>query len=252
MKQFNRPDSNAEVKELIQAIYNEHDGCYGYRRIRDELMNRGHKVNHKKVYRLMKELGLKCLVRMKKYRSYKGTVGKIAPNILNRNFQAVKPNEKWVTDITEFKLFGEKLYLSPMLDLFNSEIITYTIGSRPNYSLVSTMLDQAFERITDQDKLLIHSDQGWHYQMKQYRHSLKNCGITQSMSRKGNCYDNAVIENFFGIMKSEFLYRKEFESITHFKQELAKYIEYYNHKRIKAKLKGMSPVQYRAHTLEAA
>ncbi|QWI18544.1 IS3 family transposase [Bacillus wiedmannii] len=252
MKQFNRPDPNAEIKELIQAIYNEHDGCYGYRRIRDELMNRGHKINHKKVYRLMKELGLKCLVRMKKYRSYKGTVGEIAPNILNRNFQAEKPNEKWVTDITEFKLFGEKLYLSPMLDLFNGEIITYTIGSRPTYSLVSTMLDQAFERVTDQDKLLIHSDQGWHYQMKKYRHSLKQCGITQSMSRKGNCYDNAVIENFFGIMKSEFLYRKELESITHFKQELAKYIEYYNHKRIKVKLKGMSPVQYRAHTLEAA
>jgi len=173
---------------------------------------------------------------MKKYRSYKVTVGKIAPNILNHDFQADKPNEKWVTDITEFKLFGEKLYLSPMLDLFNGEIITYTIGSRPTYSLVSTMLDQAFERVTDQDKLLIHSDQGWHYQMKKYRHSLKKCGITQSMSRKGNCYENAVIENCFGIMKSEFLYRKEFESITHFKQELVKYIDYYNHKRIKASL----------------
>ncbi|WP_423243514.1 DDE-type integrase/transposase/recombinase [Bacillus thuringiensis] len=109
----------------------------------------------------------------KKYRSYKGTVGKIAPNILNRNFQSEKPNEKWVTDITEFKLFGEKLYLSPMLDLFNGEIITYTIGSRPTYSLVSTMLDQALERVTDQDKLFIHSNQGWHYQMKQYCHSLK-------------------------------------------------------------------------------
>ena len=164
----------------------------------------------------MKELGLKCLVRMKKYRSYKGTVGKIAPNILERNFQAEKPNEKWVTDITEFKLFGEKLYLSPILDLFNGEIITYTVGSSPTYSLVSTMLDQAFKRVTDQDKLLIHSDQGWHYQMKQYRHSLNEHGITQSMSRKGNCYDNAVIENFFGIMKSEFLYRKEFESIDTF------------------------------------
>lgn len=252
VKQFDRPDPDAKLKELIQAIYDEHEGLYGYRRIRDELTNHGHKVNHKKVYRLMKELGLKCIIRMKKYRSYKGTVGKIAPNILNRNFQAEKPNEKWVTDITEFKLLGEKLYLSPMLDLFNGEIITYTIGSRPTYSLVSTMLDQAFERLTDKDTLLIHSDQGWHYQMKQYRHSLSERGITQSMSRKGNCYDNAVIENFFGIMKSEFLYRKEFESIKHFKQELAKYIEYYNHKRIKAKLKGMSPVQYRAHTLEAA
>ncbi|MNC52604.1 Integrase core domain protein [compost metagenome] len=109
------------------------------------------------------------------------------------------------------------------------------------------MLDQAFGRLTDEDKLLIHSDQGWHYQMKQYRHSLKERGIKQSMSRKGNCYDNAVIENFFGIMKSEFLYLKEFENIAHFKQELSKYIDYYNNKRIKTKLKGMSPIQYRTH-----
>ncbi|WP_257130703.1 IS3 family transposase, partial [Bacillus pseudomycoides] len=252
VKRFNLPDSDVELKGLIRTIYDEHEGLYGYRRIRDELTNRGHKVNHKKVYRIMKELGLKCLVRMKKYRSYKGTVGKIAPNILNRNFQAEKPNKKWVTDITEFKLFGEKLYLSPMLDLFNGEIITYTIGSRPTYSLVSTMLDQAFEHLTVKDTLLIHSDQGWHYQMKQYRHSLAKRGITQSMSRKGNCYDNAVIENFFGIMKSEFLYRKEFKSIEHFKKELAKYIKYYNHKRIKAKLKGMSPVQYRTHAQKVA
>lgn len=252
VKSFDRPDPDADLKVLIQTIYDEHEGRYGYRRIRDELENRGQQVNHKKVQRIMKELGLKCLVRMKKYRSYKGTVGKIAPNILDRNFKAEKPNEKWVTDITEFKLFGEKLYLSPMLDLYNGEVITYTIGSRPVYSLVSTMLDQAFERLTEEDELMIHSDQGWHYQMKQYSHALKERGITQSMSRKGNCYDNAVIENFFGIMKSEFLYLKEFEGIEHFKQELAKYINYYNNKRIKAKLKGMSPVQYRTHAQQAA
>lgn len=200
----------------------------------------------------MKELGLKSMVRMKKYRSYKGQIGKIAPNILDRNFHAEKPNEKWVTDITEFKIFGEKLYLSPMLDLFNGEIVAYTIDSRPRYSLVSKMLDQAFKRLTDEDKLLIHSDQGWHYQMSKYQQALKKNNITQSMSRKGNCYDNAVMENFFGILKSEFLYMQEFESIEHFKQELAKYIDYYNNKRIKAKLKGLSPVQYRTQTLLAA
>lgn len=249
---FGIPDRDAELKDVIQAIYEEHKGRYGYRRIRDELANRGHRINHKKVQRLMKVLGLKSLVRMKKYRSYKGMIGKTAPNILERNFHAEKPNEKWVTDITEFKLFGEKLYLSPILDLYNGEIMTYTISSRPVYSLVSTMLDQAFKRLTDEDTLLIHSDQGWHYQMKQYRHTLEKHGITQSMSRKGNCYDNAVIENFFGIMKSEFLYLTEFESIEHFKQELSKYIEYYNHKRIKAKLKGMSPVQYRTHAQQIA
>lgn len=252
VKTLDRPDKDADLKSLITAIYNEHRGRYGYRRIRDQLHNQGHEVNHKKVQRLMKGLGLKCTVRMKKYRSYKGTVGRIAPNVLNRDFNATKPNEKWATDITEFKLFGEKLYMSPVVDLFNGEVITYTIDSRPVYSLVSRMLDKAFERLCDKDKLLIHSDQGWHYQMPKYQQALRGRGITQSMSRKGNCYDNAVIENFFGILKSEFLYSQEFRSIEHFKAELAQYIEYYNHKRIKAKLKGMSPVQYRTHALQAA
>ncbi len=252
VKNLNRPDKDAELKTLIQSIYDEHQGRYGYRRIRDELRNKCIKVNHKKVQRIMNELGLKSLVRMKKYRSYKGKVGKVAPNILDRNFKAEKPNQKWVTDITEFKLFGEKLYFSPILDLYNGEIITYTIGSRPTYSLVSTMLNKSFERLREEDELLIHSDQGWHYQMKKYRNALKEHNITQSMSRKGNCYDNAVIENFFGIMKSEFLYLNEFESIEHIKQELEKYIYYYNNKRIKAKLKGMSPVQYRTHALQVA
>lgn len=199
----------------------------------------------------MKKMGLQCLVRMKKYKSYKGTVGKIAPNHLDRQFTAGAPNEKWVTDITEFKLFGEKLYLSPILDLFNGEIITYTMGSRPTYSLVSEMLDAGLKRLPEEHQLLLHSDQGWHYQMKPYRHALKSSGILQSMSRKGNCYDNAVIENFFGILKSEFLYYKEFESVEHFKEELKKYVEYYNTKRLKAKLK-MSPVQYRTHFEKAA
>lgn len=251
VKKMNRPDPDAEVKAEIQAIYNEHEGRYGYRRIRDELANRGQKVNHKKVQRIMKELGLKCIVRMKKYKSYKGTFGKITDNILNRNFKADAPNEKWVTDITEFKLFGEKLYLSPVLDLFNGEIITYTIGSRPTYSLVSEMLEMALARLPEVHKLLMHSDQGWHYQMKQYRHALEARGIVQSMSRKGNCHDNSVMENFFGIMKSEFLYLKEFENVEQFKIELDQYMNYYNTKRIKAKLK-LSPVQYRTQFIQAA
>ncbi|MFJ7922602.1 IS3 family transposase [Lysinibacillus fusiformis] len=251
VKKMSRPDPDAELKAEIQAIYNEHEGRYGYRRIRDELAKRGKKVNHKKVQRIMKALGLKCLVRMKKYKSYKGTVGKIAPNILDRNFTAEAPYEKWVTDITEFKLFGEKLYLSPVLDLFNGEIITYTIGSRPTYSLVSEMLEKALERLPEKHKLLMYSDQGWHYQMKQFRHALESRGVVQSMSRKGNCYDNSVMENFFGIMKSEFLYLKEFESVEQLKFELKNYINYYNTKRMKAKLK-MSPVQYRTHFIQAA
>ena len=249
---FGREDKYEEVKSVISSIFHEHKGRYGYRRITLELRNRGYQINHKTVLRLMKQLGLKCLVRMKKYRSYKGHVGKVAPNILKRDFVATKPNEKWVTDVTEFHLFGEKLYLSPILDLFNGEIIAYNLESRPVYPLVSKMLDQALMRLYDGDAPILHSDQGWHYQMKQYSNSLKAHGITQSMSRKGNCLDNAVIENFFGLLKSELLYLQEFESMAHFKQELEQYIDYYNHKRIKTKLKGLSPVQYRTQTLEAA
>ncbi len=199
----------------------------------------------------MKELGLKSMVRVKKYRSYKGNVGKIAPNLLNRNFQASKPNEKWVTDVTEFQLFGQKLYLSPVLDLYNGEIIAYNIEHRPVFSLVSKMLDQAFTHLTAEDAPILHSDQGWHYQMKQYRNTLRKHGITQSMSRKGNCLDNAVIENFFGLLKSELVYLSDFKNIEHFKRELENYINYYNHKRIKANLNGQSPVNYRVQTLAA-
>ncbi len=168
----------------------------------------------------MKELGLKSLVRMKKYRSYKGKVGKIAPNILKRDFVATKPNEKWVTDVTEFHLFGEKLYLSPILDLFNGEIITFNIQSRPTYELVSKMLDKAFNCLSAGDAPVLHSDQGWHYQMKQYFYALKQQGVSRGMSRKGNCLDNAVIENTFGLLKSDLLYIQEFESTVHFKHEL--------------------------------
>lgn len=240
------------MKSMISTIYHDHKGRYGYRRITLELRNQGFLINHKTVQRLMKELGLKSLVRMKKYRSYKGNVGKIAPNILKRDFVATKPNVKWVTDVTEFHLFGEKLYLSPVLDLFNGEIIAYNIQSRPTYELVSKMLDKAFNCLSEGDAPVLHSDQGWHYQMKQFSYALKQSGITQSMSRKGNCLDNAVIENFFGLLKSELLYMQEFESMVHFKRELELYIEYYNHKRIKGKLKGLSPVQYRIQSTIAA
>jgi putative transposase len=196
----------------------------------------------------MNQLGLKSLVRMKKYRSYRGKVGKIAPNVLERDFKALKPNEKWVTDVTEFHLFGEKLYLSPILDLFNGEIIAYNIEKRPVFPLVTKMLDQAFDRLNAGDTPILHSDQGWHYQMTKYQHLLKEHHITQSMSRKGNCLDNAVMENFFGLLKSELLYHQKFESMEHFKRELETYIHYYNHKRIKAKLKGLPPVQYRVQS----
>lgn len=137
-----------------------------------------------------------------KYRSYKGEVGKIAPNLLNRDFRAEKPNQKWVTDVTEFSLFGEKLYLSPILDLHSSDLVSYTISDRPVLSMVTTMLNEAFAKIPDGTNLILHSDQGWQYQHKQYQRMLREKGIRQSMSRKGNCLDNAVIENFFGLLRA--------------------------------------------------
>lgn len=236
----------------ITAIYHENKGRYGYRRITIELDRRGIHLNHKTVRRLMKELGLVCRVRMKKYRSYKGETGKIVPNLLKRDFHAEKPNQKWVTDVTEFSLFGEKLYLSPILDLYSRDLVSYTISDRPVLNMVISMLDKAFETIPNGTKLILHSDQGWQYQHKQYQAMLKKKGIRQSMSRKGNCLDNAVIENFFGLLKSELLYLQDFQSIEHFKQELIAYLDYYNNRRIKVKLKGLPPALHRQQALSAA
>ena len=229
-KRQKKEDKYAQAKAAITAIYHENKGRYGYRRITDELHNRGFRLNHKTVQRLMKELGLICRVRMKKYRSYRGEQGTTADNQLNREFRAEKPNQKWVTDVTEFRLFGQKLYLSPILDLYSGDIVTYTLSDSPNLPMVITMLEQAFAKIPDNTKLLLHSDQGWHYRHKRYVEMLQEKGIQQSMSRKGNCYDNAVMENFFGHLKSELLYLQEFESMEHFKSELIEYIDYYNNR----------------------
>ena len=200
----------------------------------------------------MREDGLVCRVRMKKYRSYKGEVGKIAPNLLERNFATTAPNQKWVTDVTEFAIFGQKLYLSPILDLHSQDIVSYTISDRPVLSMVTEMLSKAFEQIPESTNLILHSDQGWQYQHKQYQWTLKKKGLRQSMSRKGNCLDNAVIENFFGHLKSELLYLQDFDSLEHFKAELADYLDYYNNHRIKAKLKGLPPALHRLQALNAA
>ena len=246
-KQNKLPDKYKVIKELIESIYRKHKGRYGYRRITDELENKGIVINHKTVLRLMKILGLKSIIRVKKYKSYKGEQGKIAPNILERNFKATAPNQKWATDITEFNVSGKKLYLSPIIDLFNGEIISYELTERPVFNQVVTMLKKAFKKIPNNTNLTLHSDQGWQYQMKQYQYLLKEKGIIQSMSRKENCLDNAIIENFFGILKSELFYIKKFRSIEELKIEIKQYINYYNNERIKSNLNKMSPIKYRAH-----
>lgn len=240
------------MRAEIHAICGENTGRYGYRRVAMELHNRGYNTNHKLVMKLMKQEHLTSLVRMKKYRSYKGELGKIAPNLLKRKFQAKKPNKKWTTDITEFHLFGRKLYLSPILDMYNGEIVSFEISEHPVLEQVTDMLKKAFAKIPDNTKLILHSDQGWQYQHKTYQKMLCDKGIRQSMSRKGNCLDNSIMENFFGLLKSELLYLQDFESLEDFRMQLEEYMDYYNNRRIKGKLKGMSPVAFRTHSFKAA
>ena len=252
----NNVNKDKDLKAEIQSIFDEHKGRYGYRRITLELRNRGYIVNHKKVLRLMNIMGLKGIQRnrKRKYNSYKGAVGKVAKNLLHRDFKAEKPNEKWVTDITEFKVGEQKLYLSPIVDLFGGEVISFELSRRPVFKQVEDMLKKAFRNIPDGTNLILHSDQGWQYQMEKYQQLLKQKGIRQSMSRKGNCLDNACAENFFSILKSELYYveRQEYTCIEELEQAIIKYIDYYNNKRIKSKLDGMSPVQYREHSQKIA
>ena len=240
-----KTDPYRDAKAQISLIYHRHKGRYGYRRVQTELGRHQHHLSPKTVQKLMGKLGLKSTVRPKRYQPYRGPEGKTAPNLLGRTFGAAKPNQKWVTDVTEFNIAGKKVYLSPVLDLYNQEIISYEIADRPQMNMVTNMLEQAFKNLQPKDKPMLHSDQGWHYRMAHYQETLKQRGVTQSMSRKGNCLDNAVMENWFGIMKTEFFYQEKFESVQAFKQGLHEYIRYYNHDRIKQKLKGLSPVQYR-------
>lgn len=249
IKVLRKPDKYAREKEEIISIFHENKGRYGYRRITSEMNKRGYVINHKTILKLMFTNGIKCQVRLKKYKSYKGAIGKITPDLLKRDFVADKPNCKWATDVTEFSLFGKKLYLSPIMDLYNREIISYDVSERATFCQTIRMLDHALKDLPDKHELILHSDQGWQYQMARYQLLLRDKGISQSMSRKGNCLDNAVMENFFGILKSELLYLQKFNSVEHFRRELDDYIDYYNNRRIKTALNNMSPVQYRTHAI---
>ena len=239
------------LQRQIRSIFARHKGRYGYRRITQAIRNSGRSINHKTVQRQMALLGLKSLVRPKKYRSYKGEVGHAAANVLQRRFEATAPKQKLVTDVTEFNVAGEKLYLSPVMDLYNGEIIAYETATRPVYQLVGNMLKKALAKLKGDEQPLLHSDQGWQYRMPAYQRALRNKGVQQSMSRKGNCLDNAAMESFFATLKTEFFYLNKFSTIDELRGGLKKYIHYYNHDRIKLKLKGLSPVQYRTQPLAA-
>ncbi|WP_249436364.1 IS3 family transposase [Escherichia coli] len=248
LKALSKPDKYADVKKRISEIYHENRGRYGYRRVTLSLHREGKQINHKAVQRLMGTLSLKAAIKVKRYRSYRGEVGQTAPNVLQRDFKATRPNEKWVTDVTEFAVNGRKLYLSPVIDLFNNEVISYSLSERPVMNMVENMLDQAFKKLNPHEHPVLHSDQGWQYRMRRYQNILKEHGIKQSMSRKGNCLDNAVVECFFGTLKSECFYLDEFSNISELKDAVTEYIEYYNSRRISLKLKGLTPIEYRNQT----
>ena len=248
VKQSNKPSRYVELKENISEVYKKNGSRYGYRRILLGLRQKGIVINHKTVLKLMKSLNLRGKTRKNdKYHSYKGEVGKIAENVLNREFEASKPYEKLTTDVTQFKVNNEKIYLSPVMDLYNREILSYSISLSPNLEQIREMLNGLYEKLPETATPIFHSDQGWQYQHSEYQSSLKEHNIVQSMSRKGNCMDNGAMENFFGRLKVEMFYGEKFSSIDDFIMKLHDYISYYNNERIILKLK-MSPVQYRTHS----
>ena len=240
-------EKDRELLGLIKDIFRNNHCKYGSPRITQELKNQGYKVNKKRVERIMRENHISAMPERRKYRSYRGEVGRIAPNILNRDFSTERPYEKLGTDVTVFITQYGKLYLSPIIDFHTREILAYDLSEHPTFSQIRRMLDQL---ICDHGEKLkgtiLHSDQGWQYQMRYYRHFLKEHGIIQSMSRKGNCLDNSPTENFFGRMKTEIYYDREysFRSLSDLKRKIQRYIHYYNNERIVSRL-GTCPMIYK-------
>lgn len=238
---------NKVLADEIEDIFEKNKHRYGVRRVHKELVNRGYKVNHKRVQRLMHCMGLLGKRPKEKYRSYKGDVGRIADNFINRDFSTTAPLQKWTTDVSQFNFSWGKCYISPILDMNTNEIISYDLSLSPNVDQIRRMLDAAFKKFPLVDGLIFHSDQGWQYQHQYFRETLKTHGIIQSMSRKGNCYDNCIMETFFGRLKNEMYYghEKEYKSFKEFEKAIKEYIRYYNTERIQAKTKWMPPVKYR-------
>lgn len=246
-----REENYTQEKAFIRETYHYHRGRYGYRRITLVCRRMGWMLNHKTVRRLMLELGLKSRIRVKKYRSYRGQYGRAAPNLLDRKFSAERPNQKWVTDVTEFRVKERKLYLSPVVDLYNGEVIAWSMSERPGAEMVNKMLTDAVATLKEGEAPLLHTDQGWQYHMHSWKQTLRERGMRQSMSRKGNCLDNARMENFFGTLKAECWYGEKYRDTAELMAAVDEYIHYYNTERISLKLKGQSPVEYRTLVLSA-
>lgn len=234
--------------ETVWDVFKTSQKRYGYRRIRKVLNDKGKTLSEKVIQRVMRENGLAVYrPRKRKYCSYKGEISPAEPNLINRNFCADRPNEKWLTDITEFPLSDGKLYLSPMIDCFDGKPICWTIGERPDARLVNRMLDKAVEQLHDGEKPIVHTDRGCHYRWPGWIKRMQGAKLTRSMSKKGCSPDNSACEGFFGIVKNELFYNRDLTGVTknEFKKELNDYLEWFCNDRIKMSLGGMSPNDYR-------
>lgn len=243
-----RPDKYKELRKEITNAFTESGDTYGYRRIHAILKRNSIILSEKVIRRIMKEEKLLIKkVRIRKYSSYMGEISEAVPNLINRNFKASAPNEKWLTDITEFHIPAGKIYLSPIIDCFDGLPVAWTIGTSPNAELVNTMLDIAIYNLPAGAHPTIHSDRGAHYRWPGWIDRMEKAGLTRSMSKKGYSPDNAACEAFFGRLKNEMFYNHSWinVSIEEFIDILDTYIRWYSTKRIKMSLGAMSPIEYR-------
>lgn len=259
-----KENKDKEILDIIKPTFDKHKSRYGYRRIILSLRDKLNGINHK---RIMRENGLYGKQVKNKYHSYKGDNGESKENLLLhkgvdeinhnttfvREFDTTGPNQKWTTDLSEFKISEGKVYLSPIMDMYDPSIISFDISTSPNFEQIKRMIDCAINRYDNLNGLIFHSDQGWQCQMEPYKKWLEDKGIKQSFSRKGNCMDNSLMENFFGIMKNEMFYGEEgtFETLEDLKEAMNEYIRYYNEERINVKRKGLTPLEYRHQSLSA-
>ena len=247
-KRMREPDKYSKLRTDLSNLFTAVGGCYGYRRLHALLKKSGVIVSEKVVRRLMSEEGL--VVRRIKHRKYSSYIGEISPevaNIINRDFHAEQPNEKWLTDITEFSIPAGKVYLSPIIDCFDGLAVTWTIGVSPSSELVNSMLDAAIAELSDSERPIIHSDRGGHYRWPGWIERMDSAGLIRSMSKKGCSPDNSACEGFFGRLKNEMFYNRSWRGVTieEFIKKLDAYLHWYNEDRIKESLNWMSPLEYR-------
>ena len=251
-KRLSELDKHAALKDAIRGSFERNKYRYGYRRVLLDLRNQGWVVNHKLVYKLMREMGLRAKVRQRRpYVSYNGTISHIAENTLDRKFTPDKPNTVFVSDVTEFRVAGRKVYLSPVMDLFDRSIVAHTVATSPSTAFTADSLAMTIKTCAPEPGWMMHTDQGFQYQYSSWRNLIHDNGGVQSMSRKANCYDDAVMENFFGHLKAEMYHGEVFDTVAEFNQAIDEYIQWYNTERIQQRLKGLTPMQYRNQTLEA-